>query len=90
MKRSYIILIIGTCLIIAGLSLLVVSANMWWSIPTEPPIMRPVEGLDYVIFTINPVMPIIVFSGIVILVIGIVILFIDKKKNQTNKKYPPR
>ncbi len=66
-KHSYIILILGSCLIITGFSLMTVSANMWWSIASEPPTMRPVEGFDYVLFTMNPILPIIGFSGIIVL-----------------------
>jgi hypothetical protein len=80
MKRSYIILIIGACLIIGGFSFSAASTQMWWSIPNEPPTMRPMEGIDYVIFTLQPVYPIIGFSGIITLVIGIAIFFVDRKK----------
>lgn len=80
MKSSYIILIIGICLTIGGFSFSSASSQMWWSIPSEPPTMRPVVGIDYIIFTLQPVYPIIGFSGIVILVTGVVILFIARKK----------
>ena len=82
MKRSYIILIIGACLIIASFSLMTIYANMLRSIPTEPPIMRPMEGFDYVLFTMNPILPIIRSSGIIILIVGIAIFFIDRRKNR--------
>ena len=82
MKRGYIILIIGICLIIAGFSLFVVSQNMWWDIPSAIPTMHPIEGFDYVLFTITPILPIIGFSGMGILVIGVAIFFIDRKKNR--------
>ena len=82
MKRSYIILIVGACLIIASSSLMTLYANMLRSIPTEPPIMRPMEEFDYVLFTINPILPIIGFSGIIILLVGIAIFFIDRRKNR--------
>lgn len=59
-----------------------VSANMWWSIPSEPPTMRPLEGFDYVLFTMNPILPTIGFSGIIVLLVGIAIFFIDRRKNR--------
>ena len=82
MKRSYIILIIGACLIISSFSLMTIYANMLQSIPSEPPIMRPMEGFEYVLFTMNPILPIIGFSGIIILLVGIAIFFIDRRKNR--------
>jgi len=82
MKRSYIILIVGACLIISSFSLMTIYANMLRSFPTEPPIMRPMEGFDYVLFTMNPILPIIGFSGIIILIVCITIFFIDRKKNR--------
>ena len=82
MKRSYIILIIGACLIISSFSLTTIYADMLRSIPREPPIMRPMEGFDYVLFTMNPILPIIGFSGIIILIVGIAIFFIDRRKNR--------
>ena len=44
--------------------------------------MRPMEGFDYVLFTMNPILPIIAFSGIIILIVGIAIFFIDRRKNR--------
>src|SRR5712692_2113065 len=79
-KHSYIVLIIGACLTIGGFSFSAASTHMWWSIPNGQPTMRPMERLDYVIFTLHPVYPIIGFSGIVILVIGMIIFFIGGKK----------
>lgn len=71
---------------ITGFSLATISANMWWSLPSKPEngifYMRPMEGFDYVMFTINPILPIISFSGIIILIIGITIFFIDRRKNR--------
>jgi len=52
---------------------------MWWSIPSLPPTMRPMEGFDYILFTINPILPIIGLSGMVVLAISIAIFFIDRK-----------
>jgi hypothetical protein len=79
-KRSYIILIIGASLIIADLSLSVVDTRMWWSIPSEPPTMRPVVGFDYIMLTLQPILPTIGFTGILVLVIGIGLFFMDRKK----------
>ena len=82
MKRSYIISFIGACLIIPSFSIMTIYANMLRSIPSEPPTMRPMEGFDYVMLTMNPILPIIGFSGIIVLVVGIAIFFIDRRKNR--------
>jgi hypothetical protein len=65
-------MIIGACLIIGGFSLFTISQHMWWNIPISSiPSMRPMEGFDYVMFTMTPILPIIGFSGIIVLIIGI-------------------
>ena len=76
------VLIVGFCLTVVGFSLFVVSQNMWWDIPSAIPTMRPVEGIDYVLFTLTPILPIVGFGGVCILVIGAIIFFIDRKKNR--------
>ena len=73
----------GSGLVIGSFSLSALFEHlMYRSIPGLPPTMRPMQGIDYVMFTINPILPIIVFSGIIILLIGIVIFLIRKKKNR--------
>ncbi|HSB57952.1 MAG TPA: hypothetical protein VLD38_09125 [Nitrosopumilaceae archaeon] len=80
MKLSLVFLVTGTCLTFASFSLVALAQNMWWNIPSEIPIMRPMEGLDFVLYTMSPILPLIGFGGIIILAVGAIIFFIGRKK----------
>ena len=60
MKTKFLI-IIGIAMMIEGFSAVVYSSTVLFP-PTEPPMMRPIEGIDYILFTYRQAF---LFSGII-------------------------
>ncbi|MGI0040991.1 MAG: hypothetical protein ACRD94_03395 [Nitrosopumilaceae archaeon] len=82
MKRGFIILIAGCFLVLVGFSVVIVYVSEWFG-KMDAPIMRPIEGFDYVVIAILPYSFSIGIIGIVVQSVGGIILFLDRKKHET-------
>ena len=72
MKTRLLVAIIGIAMTIIGFGA-VFSRSTFFLPPTEPPIMRPVEGIEYVIVVHPQLFLFIGIIGIVIIITGIII-----------------
>jgi len=79
MKRGFLILIIGSFLVLFGFSFLILYLSEWF-VKTDATIMRPIEGFDYAVYVMGPFGFIIGIIGVIIQVIGGVLLFVDRKR----------
>lgn len=79
MKRGFLILIIGSFLVLFGFSFFVLYISEWFT-KTDAPIMRPIEGFDYVVYVIGQFGFVIGIIGVITQVVGGVSLFVDKKR----------
>ena len=76
--KTRLLIIIGIALMIEGFSAVLYSSFVLFP-PTEPPMMRPIEGMDYVLFMYHQAF---LFSGMIGIFVTIagVILFWRKRK----------
>jgi hypothetical protein len=79
MKRGFVILIIGSFLVIFGFSFLILYTSEWFG-KMDAGMMRPVEGFDYAVFIIDRFGFIIGIIGVIIQAVGGIVLFVDRKK----------
>lgn len=79
MKRGFVILIIGSFLVIFGFSFFILFMSEWFG-KMDAGMMRPIEGFDYAVFVIGRFGFIIGTIGVVIQVIGGIILIVDRKR----------
>lgn len=70
--KTRLLIIIGLALIIEGFSSVFYSSFVMFP-PTEPPMMRPIEGMDYVLFMYKQVFLASGIVGIFVTVIGIIL-----------------
>ena len=71
MKTS-ILMIFGISLMIEGFSSVIYSTFVLFP-PTEPPMMRPIEGINYVLFMYSQAFLISGVIGIFVTIIGIIL-----------------
>ena len=71
-----ILIIIGIALMIEGFSSVLYSSFVLFP-PTEPPMMRPIEGIDYVLFMHKQIF---LFSGIIGIFVTIAGIILWRKK----------
>ena len=69
-------------MVLVGFSVVIVYVSEWFG-KIDAPIMRPVEGFDYVVISILPYSFSIGIIGIVVQSVGGIILFLDRKKHET-------
>ncbi|MBI5147288.1 MAG: hypothetical protein HZA84_08780 [Thaumarchaeota archaeon] len=81
MKRGFVILIIGSVLVLFGFSFLILHDEGFGKMDTT--IMQPIEGFDYAVFVIGRFGFIIGIVGVIIQVVGGVILFLDRRIGST-------
>lgn len=79
MKRGFVILVIGSFLLLFGFSFLILYVSEWFG-KIDAPIMRPMEGFDYVVFVIGRFGFMIGIIGVIIQIIGGITLLIDRKR----------
>ena len=75
--KTTLLIVIGLALMIEGFSSVVYSSFVMFP-PTQPPIMKPIEGMDYVLFMYRKVFLISGIVGTFVTIIGIV--FWKKRK----------
>ena len=69
--KTKLLIIIGIVMMIEGFSIVVYSSSL---LPlTEPPIMRPIEGIDYVFFKYSQVFLFSGIAGIFVTISGIIL-----------------
>ena len=76
--KNKLLIIIGIAMMIGGFSAVVYSSPLLFP-PTEPPMMRAIEGMEYVLFTYRQAF---LFSGIIGIFVTLagIILFWRKRK----------
>ena len=74
--KTRILIIIGIALMIEGFSSFLYSSFVMFS-PTEPPMMRPIEGIDYVLFMYKQAF---LFSGIIGIFVTVAGIILWKKR----------
>lgn len=70
--KTKLVIIIGIALMIEGFSSVIYSSFVMFP-PTEPPMMRPIEGMDYVLFMYKQVFLLSGIIGIFVTVAGIIL-----------------
>ena len=70
--KTRILIIIGIALMIEGFSSVLYSSFVLFP-PTEPPMMRPIEGMDYVLFMYKQVFLLSGIIGIFVTLAGIIL-----------------
>ena len=75
--KTRLLIIIGIALMIAGFSSVLYSSFLMFP-PTEPPTMRPIEGMDYALFMYKQAFLLSGIVGIFVTVTGII--FWGKRK----------
>ena len=74
--KTVLLIIIGIALMIEGFSSFFYSSFVMFP-PTEPPMMRPIEGMDYVLFMYKQAF---LFSGIIGIFVTIAGIVFWRKK----------
>ena len=69
--KTALLIVIGLALMIEGFSSVVYSSFVMFA-PTQPPVMRPIEGMDYVLFMYRQAFLFSGIAGIFVIIIGIV------------------
>lgn len=70
--KTRLLIIIGLALMIEGFSSVLYSSFVMFP-PTEPPMMRPIEGIDYVLFMYKQVFLLSGIIGIFVTIAGIIL-----------------
>lgn len=70
--KTRLLIIIGLALMIEGFSSVLYSSFVMFP-PTEPPIMKPIEGMDYVLFMYRQIFLLSGVVGIFVTISGIVL-----------------
>ena len=70
--KTRLLIIIGIALMIEGFSSVLYSSFVLFP-PTEPPMMRPIEGMDYVLFMYKQVFLLSGIIGIFVTLAGIIL-----------------
>ncbi len=78
MKRGFLVLIIGSFLVLFGFSFFILFVSDEF-VKMDTAIMQSIEGFDYAVFVIGRFGFMIGIIGIIIQVVGGVILFLDRK-----------
>lgn len=72
--KTRLLIIIGMALMIEGFSSVIYSSFVMFP-PTEPPMMRPIEGMDYVLFMYKQVFLLSGIIGIFVTIAGVVLFW---------------
>ncbi|WP_232212392.1 hypothetical protein [Candidatus Nitrosopumilus sediminis] len=74
--KTRLLVIIGIALMIEGFSSVIYSSFVMFP-PTEPPMMRPIDGMDYVLFMYKQAF---LFSGIIGIFVTLAGIILWRKK----------
>lgn len=79
--KSRILIIIGIALMIEGFSSFFYSSYVMFP-PTQPPLMKPVEGVDIILLTYRQALLYSGIAGSFVVVVGILLYLKERKQNR--------